>query len=69
MLCISTLQEVSAVTAPINYQNADPQLDRQINTTLYTAIKKILDGKRARGQDASITYYPGTWGSGPAVNF
>ena len=52
-------QNVAAVTGPINYQNADPKLDTQVGPQLYDSLKKILDEKRAKGQDATITYYPG----------
>jgi len=54
-----TEKNVAAVTGPISYQNADPKLDTQVGPQLYDALKKILDEKRAKGQDASITYYPG----------
>jgi hypothetical protein len=59
MLRTSILQEIGNITAPINYQLADPALDTQVKADLYAVIERIFAEKRAAGIDAVVAVYPG----------
>lgn len=51
--------DIDAITGPVSFQQSDPTLDAQINTTFYNYIEKAFTAKRAKGGRAYITNYPG----------
>lgn len=53
------LQDLAAVSVPLNLQNADPKLDTQIKPEQYAAFQKVLTAKAAKGLDTSMVYYKG----------
>eukprot|EP00878_Enallax_costatus_P000565 GHUV01000663.1.p1 GENE.GHUV01000663.1~~GHUV01000663.1.p1 ORF type:complete len:286 (+),score=54.47 GHUV01000663.1:126-983(+) len=53
-----TKSDIEAINAPILFLQSDPALDTQINTTTFKEYKTIIDAKRAKGLDASMTFYP-----------
>jgi carboxymethylenebutenolidase len=53
-----TKDDIEAINAPILFQQSDPALDRQMNTTTYNEFKTIIDAKRAKGLDTSMEFYP-----------